>query len=174
MLATIFTGIGSLFLTLIGYFYNSWRTTVKENRKVYLTYIWYLRMNQQLLTQMQNGSLALEFGSTKLQTLEPYSIRYIPVLDDSLSKDLLHYNLLILNLSARGGLTAKEIDETIFYSNCCLEKLHGQLSFVDNVIGKLSVSSFLCYLSFPSIINYIVKTYLSAPHCDVLKKDKSN
>lgn len=40
MLETIFTGIGSLFLCLISYSYNAWRHTVKENRKVYLQYLW--------------------------------------------------------------------------------------------------------------------------------------
>ena len=44
MLETIFTGIGSLFLRLISYSYNAWRHTVKENRKVYLQYLWRLSL----------------------------------------------------------------------------------------------------------------------------------
>lgn len=160
MLETVFTGIGSFILSLIGYFYNSWRMTVKTNRKIYLQYIWRLTMNQRLLEQMKAGNLALESGSSLLQCIEPYTIRYIPIFDDQLSKDLLNYNLLILKPMSQKGILAEDIEHLLSYTDYCLQQVNGMLSFIDNVIGKLCIPSFLCYLSLPFIINKIAKTYL--------------
>lgn len=174
MLETIFTGIGSLFLCLISYSYNAWRHTVKENRKVYLQYLWRLSLNETLLHEMQNGAMTFESGCAKLKLLEPYTLRYIHVFDDQLSAQLLSYNNKLLIPVAKGASSKDEVDDLLVITQICRQNVKQHLTFNDEVIGPLSIPSFFCYVGLPVLIDWIVKKYLSQTANDVTNNTKSN
>lgn len=174
MLETIFTGIGSVLLCLISYSYNSWRNTVKGNRKIYLQYICNLSLNETLLNEMQTGSMNFESGCSRLKLLEPYTLRYIHVFDDQLSAQLLNYNNRILIPLAKGVSYKKEINDLLSTTRICKQNVKQHLTFTDEVIGPLSIPSFFCYVGLPILIDWIVKNYLTQARNDVANHSKSN
>lgn len=174
MFETIFTGIGSLLFFLISYSYNSWRHTVKENRKVYLQYLWKLTLNETLLHEMQNGTMTFESGCAKLKLLEPYTLRYIHVFDDQLSAQLLSYTNKLLIPLAKDVSCKEEIDDLLFNTRICMQNVKQHLTFTDEVIGPLSIPSFFCYVGLPVLIDWIVKNYLTQTANDVANHTKSN
>ena len=161
MIETIFSGIGTIIFALIGYFYNSWRNVVRENRKVYIRYIWHLSMNETLLTHIKSGDLPIESGCSQLQLLEPYTLRYIHFFDDQLTTQLLSYNNCVLISLTRNCCTGEELRLMLCATQSCKQNIKQHLSLIDTVIAPLSPSSFLTYLGLPVFISWIAKKYLS-------------
>lgn len=161
MMETIFSSLFTIVVALISYFYNSWRTTVKLNRKVYLKYIWQLKLNDTILCQMMIGNLPLESGCSHLRLLDPYSLRYIRIFDDHLSSQLLRYNEYLIVPITRKVCKAEEVNHMHQITLQSLESINQHLSFTDDVIGKLSIPSFLCFIGLPILIDWICRKYLS-------------
>ena len=172
MLLTILSGIFSLLVAFTGYLYNSWRNTIKMNRIIYLRYIWTLEMNLLLLKQIKNRNLSSIHGTQQIKLLEPYTLNYIPVWDNFLCNQLLQYNKLLIVPLAKKSFRNTELDMLILITKSNLQNISGCLSLIDEVIGKLSITSFLCYLSVPFVIEKIVNKYLPQTRNQINQKGK--
>ncbi len=172
MLLSILSSIFSLLIAIIGYLYNSWRNTIKANRIVFLQYIWTLEMNLILFKQMKNRNLSLIQGAQQVKLLKPYTLNYIPVWDNYLYNQLLQYNKLLIVPLARKNFHNADLDMLILVTKNNLQNISGLLSLIDEVVGKLSITSFLCYMSIPFVIEKIVNKYLPQTSNQINKKSK--
>ena len=174
MILAILSGLCSLLLTLIGYFYNSWRNEIKASRAIYLQYLWKLELNRTILQQIRNSHIPIELACQQIQLLDPYTLCYIPSLDNHLYQQLLKYNIdLIVPLSG-SKFHIDDIDRLLRQTKSISQIITSRISLIDHVIGKVSPTSFLCYLSIPIIIDKIVLKALSSASYDKDQKRKQD
>ena len=71
-----------------------------------LYYLWWLQLNDEIIKNMKNNQLSIENSCSQFHLLEPYTLNYIEVFDDSMRVQMLSYNILIQGALVKRGISS--------------------------------------------------------------------
>lgn len=160
MLEIIFTGIGSAIFSIVVYFYKNWRKTVNRDKQIYQNYLWWIQLNNEIIKNMKHSQSTIENSCSQFHLLEPYTLNYIEIFDDSLRVQMLDYNILIQEALVKKGISSTDLNQLEFKSQSIHYALSQRIQFIDEYIGKFAVSSFILFFALPPLIKIIANRYL--------------
>lgn len=166
MLEIVFTGIGSAIFSIVVYFYKNWRKTVNKDKQIYQNYLWWIQLNNEIIKNMKHSQSTIENSCSQFHLLEPYTLNYIEIFDDSLRVQMLDYNLLVQRALVKKGISSTDLNQLEFKSQSIHYALSQRIKFIDEYIGKFAVSSFILFFALPPLINIIANKYLIRSNTD--------
>ncbi|WP_302173282.1 hypothetical protein [Megasphaera elsdenii] len=109
---------------------------------------------------MKNNQLSIENSCSQFHLLEPYTLNYIEVFDDSMRVQMLSYNILIQGALVKRGISSSDLSHLEFKSQSIHQSISQRIKFIDEFVGKFSISSFILFFALPPLIKVIANKYL--------------
>ena len=115
---------------------------------------------------MKHSQSTIENSCSQFHLLEPYTLNYIEIFDDSLRVQMLDYNLLVQRALVKKGISSTDLNQLEFKSQSIHYALSQRIKFIDEYIGKFAVSSFILFFALPPLIKIIANKYLIRSNTD--------
>ena len=142
------------------------RKTVNKDKQIYQNYLWWIQLNNEIIKNMKHSQSTIENSCSQFHLLEPYTLNYIEIFDDSLRVQMLDYNLLVQRALVKKGISSTDLNQLEFKSQSIHYALSQRIKFIDEYIGKFAVSSFILFFALPPLIKIIANKYLIRSNTD--------